>query len=249
MSLEWQSKWRNILEHLTLVEEEEVLDEYICEVLRKPSAHIIAFVNAHAMNTVVNNEEFYNSIMSSDTVFRDGSGLSHLLKACQYSPGLNLNGTDLIPKLIQQAEGKVALLGTQEPYLTQAKHYISDGLNPSVELFTADGFQSDEMYIDLVKRNEPNLIVLGMGMPKQERVALQIKEQCSKPCTIICGGAIIDFMGGKVSRAPAWMRKLGIEWLYRLLLEPRRLFMRYVIGNPLFLWRTKKIVRNNDVMD
>ncbi|MEX5624238.1 WecB/TagA/CpsF family glycosyltransferase, partial [Pseudomonas syringae] len=55
---------------------------------------------------------------------------------------------------------------------------------------------------------------------------------------IVCGGAILDFLGGKASRAPQWLRHLGGEWAYRLLREPKRLFMRYVVGNPLFLLRT-----------
>jgi exopolysaccharide biosynthesis WecB/TagA/CpsF family protein len=57
---------------------------------------------------------------------------------------------------------------------------------------------------------------------------------------IVCGGAILDFLGGGATRAPAWMRRLGIEWLYRLAREPRRLFKRYVLGNPLFLSRARR---------
>ena len=57
------------------------------------------------------------------------------------------------------------------------------------------------------------------------------------PCLIVCGGAILDFLGGKVSRAPLWLRRLGGEWIFRLMREPKRLFMRYVVGNPLFLLR------------
>jgi hypothetical protein len=63
------------------------------------------------------------------------------------------------------------------------------------------------------------------------------------PCLIVCGGAIIDFMGGKTARAPQWMRKTGIEWVFRLLLEPRRLFQRYVVGNPVFLARAFAMAR------
>lgn len=76
-----------------------------------------------------------------------------------------------------------------------------------------------------------------MGMPKQEAVAAKLAA-IGGPCLIVCGGAILDFLGGKVSRAPEWLRRLGGEWLYRLLREPKRLFMRYVVGNPLFLLRT-----------
>jgi exopolysaccharide biosynthesis WecB/TagA/CpsF family protein len=76
-----------------------------------------------------------------------------------------------------------------------------------------------------------------MGMPKQEAVAARLANS-GVPCLIVCGGAILDFLGGKVSRAPQWMRRLGCEWVFRLISEPKRLFTRYVVGNPMFLLRT-----------
>jgi N-acetylglucosaminyldiphosphoundecaprenol N-acetyl-beta-D-mannosaminyltransferase len=73
-----------------------------------------------------------------------------------------------------------------------------------------------------------------------------LKASLKHPCVIVCGGAIVDFIGGKVSRAPNLVRTLGMEWLYRLYLEPKRLFKRYVVGNPLFLWRASvtAVMRN-----
>jgi exopolysaccharide biosynthesis WecB/TagA/CpsF family protein len=76
-----------------------------------------------------------------------------------------------------------------------------------------------------------------MGMPKQERVARAIRSAADVHSLIICGGAIIDFIAGRFPRAPKWMRRHGIEWMYRLAHEPRRLLARYLIGNPLFLCR------------
>jgi exopolysaccharide biosynthesis WecB/TagA/CpsF family protein len=75
-------------------------------------------------------------------------------------------------------------------------------------------------------------------MPRQEEVAVLLRAALGYPCLIVCGGAIIDFIGNKTSRAPAWMRRTGLEWAWRLALEPKRLFKRYVLGNPLFLARS-----------
>jgi N-acetylglucosaminyldiphosphoundecaprenol N-acetyl-beta-D-mannosaminyltransferase len=79
--------------------------------------------------------------------------------------------------------------------------------------------------------------VLGMGMPKQEAIAARLAAS-GVPCLVVCGGAILDFLGGKVTRAPNWVRRLGCEWMFRLIGEPQRLFRRYVVGNPMFLLRT-----------
>ena len=78
-----------------------------------------------------------------------------------------------------------------------------------------------------------------MGMPKQETIAKFIKEQSGLNCVLVCGGAIFDFLGQKVVRAPLWMQRIGIEWVFRLVQEPKRLFKRYVIGNAVFLYRAK----------
>jgi len=95
--------------------------------------------------------------------------------------------------------------------------------------------------VRLAAAHRPAIIVLGMGMPRQEEVAGLLRAALGFPCLIICGGAIIDFLGGKTSRAPAWLRRAGLEWAFRLALEPGRLFRRYVIGNPLFIARALKL--------
>lgn len=148
-----------------------------------------------------------------------------------------MNGTDFIPRLMAAYRGrKVAFWGTRQPYLNQAVQRCETEFGV-VPVSVHDGFASLETYLQLAREQQPELIVLGMGMPKQEAVAARLAA-VGGPCLIVCGGAILDFLGGKVSRAPPWLRRLGGEWAYRLLREPKRLFMRYVVGNPLFLLRT-----------
>jgi hypothetical protein len=85
------------------------------------------------------------------------------------------------------------------------------------------------------------LIILGMGMPRQEIVALALRAALHRPCLIVCGGAILDFLGGRVPRAPRLLQGLGLEWAWRLAREPRRLFRRYVLGNPVFIGRALRL--------
>lgn len=196
----------------------------------------VAFVNAHAVNLCYSNPAFLDDLLACDYVYRDGSGMKILFNMLGMKPGINMNGTDLIPNIIAAHEGyDVALLGTQTPYLENAAQVIADmGVTATLML---DGFRDEAAYVQAVEEHKPSLVVLAMGMPKQERIARLIAQESEFPCIILCGGAIVDFLGGKVTRAPRLLRKLGMEWLYRLLLEPRRLFRRYMIGNALFLCR------------
>lgn len=205
----------------------------------------IAFVNAHALNLCHSHPDFLTNLMKADHIVRDGSGMKILFKMMGTNPGLNLNGTDLIPRLIDLYKGKnIALLGTRDPYVKKAAGAIAKkGLKP---VLLMDGFRNDSEYLEAVRHYRPFLIILGMGMPKQEKIAAFLTHHLDYPCLIICGGAILDFMGGKVTRAPLIFRKLGIEWVYRLGQEPRRLFRRYIIGNFVFLFRSFQLALRSD---
>ncbi|HWB92911.1 MAG TPA: WecB/TagA/CpsF family glycosyltransferase [Puia sp.] len=227
-----------LLRRLKLVPDELELSKIFALIdprkLTKPTR--IAFVNAHGFNLCYRNKTFLQHLVDCDFVFRDGSGMKILCKMLGADPGLNLNGTDLIPRIINLYGGKnAALLGTSAPYLQRAaREFERKGVNPAVVM---DGFHDDEEYLKAVQDRKLSLIVLAMGMPKQERIAALLARNLRHPCLIVCGGAILDFIGGKVRRAPMIFRKLGIEWLYRLAQEPKRLFRRYVIGNAVFLGR------------
>ena len=234
--LVWQTCWRAIVQKLHVISDSSDEQELLEALSQPASATVLGFVNAHAMNLLADNANYYQALSSADVLLRDGSGMSILLRRQGLEPGLNMNGTDFIPKLLTAFKGRrVAFWGTEEPFLT-------DAVRQSQECFGVDvvsvhhGFDEVDAYLMLARQFQPALIVLGMGMPKQEAVAARIAASGS-PCLIVCGGAILDFLGGKVTRAPQWVRRIGCEWLYRLTLEPKRLFKRYVVGNPLFLLR------------
>ena len=233
----WQSRWRMMTEKIqpvAVLDEEEDLLRRICSPTRPA---VVAFANAHAMNCVAQSQSFFDALYAADWVLRDGSGVATLFKLLGRNAGRNLNGTDLIPKIIGLFDGRsIAFFGTQEPYLHRgmvAAHQHA----PQSHFVSAHGFLELHDYLSLAVSNRSELIVLGMGMPKQEAVAQALRSRLGFPCTIVCGGAIIDFLAGRTTRAPLWMRRAGMEWLYRLSKEPRRLSHRYVVGNPVFLIR------------
>lgn len=206
----------------------------LLEDLRHPSGpYIVAFVNAHAANLGWHEPAVLDSLLRSDLLLRDGKGVELALRALGCPCGLNMNGTDLIPEILRTYKGRrVALFGTRAPWLDTARGKLEEeGL---VVVACHDGFDSPETYLDLAAETKPDLTILAMGMPKQEDVAVQLRARLSHPVLIVNGGAILDFLGGKVTRAPRAMRNTGTEWLYRLHLEPRRLARRYVLGIPVF---------------
>lgn len=232
----WLKRWKSIIGKLRVVSD-AADEQQVLEALRAPqTATVLGFVNAHAMNLVAADKHYCEALAAADVLLRDGSGIAILYRRLGLAPGLNMNGTDFIPELLAAYKGRrVAFWGTQEPYLSQAAQR-SEALYGVQVVSVHDGFSRAETYIELARTLQPELIVLGMGMPKQENVAARLADM-GRPCLIVCGGAILDFIGGKVTRAPNWLRRLGGEWLYRLCREPKRLFVRYVVGNPLFLLR------------
>lgn len=233
----WQQRWRSMIGKVERVQ--TLADEHdLLRLISSPGRPVVvAFANAHAMNCVAGSLSFFNALHAADWVLRDGSGMATLFKLFDKDPGLNLNGTDLIPKIVKLFDGRViAFFGTKEPYLQQGLN-VARQWAPQSSLVSAHGFLELDAYVSLAAAQQSQLIVLGMGMPKQELLAAALRAQLNFPCTIVCGGAIIDFMAGRTARAPRWMRRAGIEWAYRLAMEPKRLFHRYVIGNPVFLAR------------
>ena len=224
---------------------EEAL-KMIVEVSERRRAVILSFVNAHAVNMALDKIDFYNALLSSDILLRDGVGLELLMSAMNRQPGCNLNGTDFIADVLAlygERRGKILLLGTREPYLTKAKEKIRElGLDI---VGCIDGYHDEQQYLCLAEKMPCDLILLGMGMPKQECVAQLLKQKLTSRCLIVNGGAMIDFLGGKVSRAPLLVQRVRCEWLYRLACEPKRLLRRYLLGGFVFLFHVLRVKANH----
>ncbi|RPE71868.1 exopolysaccharide biosynthesis WecB/TagA/CpsF family protein [Pacificibacter maritimus] len=223
---------------------DELSKDALFERLKKPqTATTVAFVNAHAVNIMWSNSQIADDFLAADIVLRDGKGLQILFDKLGVAPGLNMNGTDFLPAFLQHTKDMpLAVYGTADPWLSKGCQSLEQDGHTIVS--REDGFKPVQAYVDAALDAQPKIILLAMGMPKQEKVARALRDAFGQtPVTILCGGAIVDFIAGRFPRAPSWVRNLGFEWAYRLLREPRRLFRRYVLGNVVFLRHVRSIER------
>jgi len=149
---------------------------------------------------------------------------------------------------------KVMFLGSSEKVLTMISQRAAVDY-PNLEVVTYSppykpefSEEDNQAMIEAINEANPDLLWIGMTAPKQEKWAYQHWEELNIHCHCGTIGAVFDFYAGTARRAPLWWQEHSLEWLYRLLTEPRRMWRRYVIGNPLFLWNVmkEKIKRNND---
>jgi exopolysaccharide biosynthesis WecB/TagA/CpsF family protein len=239
----------NILERLTIIKNSH-LEQKLEGFLKLKGTNTIGFLNQHAYNLILGNMDVYCDFCDIDYLLRDGKGIELACKYHKIDPGLNLNGTDFIPILIKKIINsslpvKFFSYGTSTPWLERG----NEKLFQQNSVLSLDGFLTLQEYIaHFTKHHDEatlNVIVLAMGMPKQEQVAKHIKQEGKSRTIIICGGAILDFQAGRLKRAPKVMRSIGLEWLYRLVCEPKRLFKRYVIGIPLFFVNVLNSTKKN----
>jgi exopolysaccharide biosynthesis WecB/TagA/CpsF family protein len=236
-SPDWREMWESIVSQVAVAPSVDAKEALLDDFAHSAGLRTLGFVNAHALNLCVGNPEFARDLMSMDRLVRDGIGVHALYRLVGNRSGINLNGTDIIPALMERFAGRrIALFGTQLHLVDKIAVTLREQLR--AEVITADGFQADGYYVERIARTRPDLVILGMGMPKQERVAHLIKHSLRQDVAVVCGGAILDFLSGNKPRAPRLMRSMGLEWVFRLSLEPKRLFKRYVLGNPLFLLRS-----------
>lgn len=201
----------------------------------------IAFLNAHNANLAYTDGDFA-SVMKHFTVLSDGIGLDLaglLLKGRTFRA--NLNGTDLVPALLTAADRplKVGLFGAR-PGIAEKAVDAFNNMDPRHTYRVAgNGFIEDGevlAMLDSLKQWRPDILLVALGVPRQEKwIAANLgSEHCTVPMAV---GALFDLTSGTVPRAPGWVRTLRGEWVHRLIQEPWRLWRRYLVGNPLFLWR------------
>jgi exopolysaccharide biosynthesis WecB/TagA/CpsF family protein len=207
------------------------------------SRQTVAFLNAHCINIAAQDVTYRWALERATTLLPDGSGLQ--LAAHMHGTHFteNLNGTDLFPHIMQSAKAthsKVFLFGSQ-PGIADKAAAKAQELVPGLEIAgTRHGFftASDETdIIDSINASGADVVLVALGVPRQDIWIARNRHRLS--AKVVFGvGAQFDFWSGRVSRAPGLLRATGMEWVWRLAIEPRRMFKRYILGNPAFMLRS-----------
>ena len=154
----------------------------------------------------------------------------------------NINGTDLFPRLCEKAatEGVSLFLLGAKPGVAEA---VSENMRkrfPALSIAgVRDGYFKPEetgQVLDEINSSNADILLVAFGAPKQELWLAEHRHKLTA-CVYLGVGGLFDFYSGRLPRAPVWMREIGMEWTWRLLQEPGRMWRRYLIGNPLFLYR------------
>lgn len=241
--------WRSILGYsvanLGYSECLELLSKRISERQFTP----ITFLNAHNAN-VANADRKFAEALQNYLVLPDGIGVDLASKSFHGKVfKANLNGTDLVPALFNYCIKPltVGLLGSRPEVINAALEAFKRETPWHNFKVVSDGFFSESDLPEILQRLKimrPDVLVVAMGVPRQEEFITN--NIGPEHCTItLAVGALLDIHTGTVPRAPMWVRNLRIEWAYRLCREPRRLWYRYIIGNPKFMWNVLRSYLNN----
>lgn len=219
---------------------------------------LINTINAHSYNTAQKDDLFAKALAKGDYLIPDGISI---VKACSWlkaksRPKERIAGWDLfciemkrlnnIGNKVAERNYNVMFVGSSEMVLTLIKEKASiDYPNLKVVTYSPPYKQefSDEdnkAIINAVNAANPDLLWIGMTAPKQEKWTYQHWSELNIHCHVGTIGAVFDFYAGTAKRAPQWWQNHSLEWLYRLIKEPKRMWRRYILGNPLFIWNILK---------
>lgn len=210
---------------------------------------LINTINAHSYNTARKDALFAEALSRGDVLIPDGVSI---VRACQLikaksRPKERVAGWDLFEfemnKLEKEGLNKtVMFMGSSQKVLDLIVERAAK-VYPHLKVVTYSppyksefSDEDNQAIVEAINAANPDLLWIGMTAPKQEKWTFSHWDELNIHCHVGTIGAVFDFFAGTVERAPMWWQRQGLEWLYRLLKEPRRMWRRYIIGNTLFLW-------------
>jgi N-acetylglucosaminyldiphosphoundecaprenol N-acetyl-beta-D-mannosaminyltransferase len=204
----------------------------------------VMYVNAHVLNQSREEPALREALNAADLVYCDGYGVRLAAKALEVQIPHRMTGADWIwdlAGLCEVAGLSIYLLGSEPGYAAEAAERLRRR-HPLLRIAGAHhgyfevGSPHDDRVLEDINARKPDILLVGMGTPKQElwveRNAGQVEAG-----VLWTVGALFDYVSGRTPRAPAWLADNGLEWIFRLAIEPQRMWRRYLLGNPVFVSR------------
>lgn len=202
----------------------------------------LCFVNADCANSAYKDDEYRHVINSAGMVLADGIGMKLAGRLLRQDIRENVNGTDMFPRLCRDLETtgkKIFLLGGKPGVAEGVRDWIRSHYPQTIVCGYQHGYFSAEenaAVVEKIRKSGTDLLLVAFGAPRQDLWIAENLEATGARLGVGVGG-LFDFFSGRIPRAPQWMRDIGMEWFYRFLQEPRRMWKRYFIGNFVFLSR------------
>jgi N-acetylglucosaminyldiphosphoundecaprenol N-acetyl-beta-D-mannosaminyltransferase len=207
-------------------------------------ARRVMYVNAHVLNQSRAMPELRGALEAADLVYCDGYGVRLAAKALDVEIPHRMTGADWIwglAALCELAGQSLYLLGSEPGVTAEAARRLERWYPRLAVAGTHHGYfdigsAHDDRVVEDINTRRPDIVLVGMGTPKQE---LWVQHNASRLETDVVWtvGALFDYVSGRVPRAPGWLADNGLEWIFRLAIEPQRMWRRYLLGNPVFLSR------------
>lgn len=213
--------------------------------------YLIDTVNTHSFVLAQKDEAFAQALQEADALLPDGS---YIVKACRWlkmknAPQEKIAGTDLFlyeMGMLDLKGGTCLFMGSSEAVLKRIREKAAEKY-PNIRVMTySPPFKSvfseeeSQAIVDVINDADPDLLWIGMTAPKQEKWLHDHWDMLHIHCHTGAIGAVFDFFAGTVNRAPDWWLRHNVEWLYRFIREPRRIWQRVFVSGPLFLWAALK---------
>jgi len=201
---------------------------------------LVTYLNAHNFNLAFQNTTFHKTLKKADLVYADGWGVVWAARLFgQKLPG-RLTTKDFFKDFCRMAEKEnlsLFFLGGEERVVKKMVKILREKFSQIKIKGWRNGFfteREDAVILAKINQSKPDFLIVGMGSPKQE---LWLAKNLSQLKIKVgwCVGGLFDFVSQEKPRCPEWLGDLGFEWLFRLLVEPRRLWRRYLIGLPVFV--------------
>lgn len=217
------------------------------EFLKSCTSGIVFTPNVDHLIKLQSDSEFFQTYKSATYKLCDSKILFYVSRFLGTPIKEKISGSDLFPAFYEYHRNnddiKIFLLGAREGVAVQAQDKINSkvGRNMVVGAHSPSfGFEKNEeeclKIIDIINQSGATVLAVGVGAPKQENFICKYKDKFTNIKIFLAIGATIDFEAGNIKRAPKWISEIGLEWLYRLLAEPKRLWKRYLVHGPSFFW-------------